>query len=144
NDHHRDRKPRPGTLAVEPAADGSANSAPEQTFLADWRQDLLDQAWESLREDNPAYHAVLLLRIENPDIQSPELAARAGEQLERTMTPENARKALQRAHTKFAALLLDRVADSLHNPTDADLEAELKTLDLLKYCRTALAARHPK
>ena len=45
---------------------------------------------------------------------------------------------LQRAHAKFAELLLDQVAASLDEPTADDLEAELKALDLLKYCRSAL------
>ena len=56
------------------------------------------------------------------------------------MTPENVRKTLQRAQAKFADQLLDRVAESLDDPA-ANLEAELRELDLLKYCRTALTRR---
>ena len=56
------------------------------------------------------------------------------------MTPENVRKSLQRAQAKFADLLLDQVAESLDDPA-ADLEAELRELDLLQYCRTALGRR---
>ena len=55
-------------------------------------------------------------------------------------TPGYVRKTLQRAQAKFADLLLDRVAESLDDPA-ADLEAELRELDLLKYCRTALGRR---
>jgi hypothetical protein len=57
------------------------------------------------------------------------------------MTAENVRKALQRAHAKFAELLVDRVAESLTDPTPAELEDELRALDLLKYCRPALERR---
>ena len=73
-------------------------------------------------------------------MQSPEMADRLTAQLGKPMTPENVRKTLQRAQAKFADLLLDRVAESLDDPS-ADLEAELKELDLLRYCRSALARR---
>jgi hypothetical protein len=57
------------------------------------------------------------------------------------VTAENVRKMLQRAHTKFAELLLDQVAESLDDPTPDDLEAELQALNLLRYCRSALEKR---
>jgi predicted ATP-grasp superfamily ATP-dependent carboligase len=90
------------------------------------------------------FHAALLLRIENPDMPSPEMAARLTEQLGRSMTPENVRKSLQRAHAKFAELLLEQVAQSLESPTDDELEEELRAIDLLRYCRTALDRRRGK
>ena len=51
------------------------------------------------------------------------------------------RKALQRAHADFADLLVSEVAHSLDEPTPADVEVELRELDLLRYCRSAIAAR---
>jgi hypothetical protein len=68
------------------------------------------------------------------------MAERLTAQLGKPMTPENVRKTLQRAQAKFADLLIDQVAESLDAPS-ADLEAELKELDLLKYCRSALERR---
>jgi len=50
-------------------------------------------------------------------------------------------EALQRAHTKFAELLLDQVAVSLTEPSATQLAEELRALDLLKYCRSALERR---
>jgi RNA polymerase sigma-70 factor (ECF subfamily) len=139
NDHHRTRAARPATLPAD--APQPVDTAAEDTFNDDWRHDLLEQTWAALAEQHPAYHAVLLLRVENPDIPSAEMAAKAGERLGKPMTPEYARKALQRGHAKFAELLLDQVAASLDGAGAAELEAELRDLDLLKYCRTALAAR---
>ncbi len=138
NDHHRARKAGPRPLE----ADAPAPALPsDDDFAAGWRQDLLDQTWAALAETNPAFHAVLLLRVGEPDLPSPEMAERLGGQLGKPMTAEYVRKSLQRAHAKFAELLLDRVADSLDDPTADDLEAELRALDLLKYCRSALDRR---
>jgi hypothetical protein len=48
---------------------------------------------------------------------------------------------LARSRVKFAELLLDEVATSLERPTHEELAAELRELDLLKYCRSALDRR---
>jgi len=144
NDHHRAQKAKPRPLAsgaAEPAAPAEVSLPSDADFVSGWRTELLNQTWAALAEVNAAYHAALLLRIENPDMQSAETAQRLTEKLGRPITPENARKALQRAHTKFAELLLDQVAASLSEPTDAQLSEELQALDLLKYCRSALERR---
>jgi RNA polymerase sigma-70 factor (ECF subfamily) len=138
-DHFRARQAAPAALAPD-APDPAADPTAEPDFAAGWRQDVLDQTWKALQDENPTVHATLLLRIEDPDLQSPEMAGRLSAQLGKPMTPENVRKTLQRAQAKFADLLLDRVADSLDDPA-ADLEAELRVLDLLKYCRSALGRR---
>src|SRR5262245_10190285 len=139
-DHHRARQAGPMQIA-EDAPEPTDTPVPyEPDFASGWRQDVLDQTWKALAGENPVFHAALLLRIENPDMQSPEMAERLTAQLGRPMSPENVRKSLQRAQVKFADLLLDQVAESLDNPA-ADLEAELRELDLLKYCRSALDRR---
>ena len=84
------------------------------------------------------------MRIENPDMPSSEMAERLTAQLGKPMSPENIRKSLQRAHAKFAELMLDQIADSLDEPTLEDLEAELEALDLLRYCRSTLDHRREK
>ena len=75
---------------------------------------------------------------------SGEMAERVSAQLGKPMTAENVRKSLQRAHAKFAELMLDQVADSLDDPTVEELEGELEALDLLRYCRSALDKRREK
>jgi RNA polymerase sigma-70 factor (ECF subfamily) len=141
-DHFRARQAGPMQMAAdapEPATPDTLGPD-EPDFARGWRQDVLDETWKALANENPAFHAALLLRIENPDMQSPEMAERLTAQLGKPMTPENVRKTLQRAQIKFAELLIDQVAESLDDPS-ADLEAELKELDLLKYCRSALERR---
>jgi RNA polymerase sigma factor (sigma-70 family) len=141
NDFHRKRRAGPLPLAVDAPDPAAPPALSDEDFLGGWRQALLDRTWEALEGANPAFRAVLQLRVENPELPSPEMAARLGERLGRPITPENVRKSLQRAHGKFAELLLEQVADSLDDPTPDDLEAELRALDLLKYCRSALGRR---
>ncbi|HTK77097.1 MAG TPA: sigma-70 family RNA polymerase sigma factor [Gemmataceae bacterium] len=144
NDHHRAQQAKPrqlGSGLAEPALRPEVSLPSDDDFVSGWRTELLNQTWAALAEVNPAYHAALLLRIENPDMQSAEMAGRLTEKLGRPITPENARKALQRSHAKFAELLLDQVAASLTDPSDVQLGEELRALDLLKYCRSALDRR---
>jgi RNA polymerase sigma-70 factor (ECF subfamily) len=141
NDHHRARQARPGPLAADAPGPAAPPEPSDEDFLAAWRQGLLDQTWAALREDNPNFHAVLRLRIENPEMTSAEMADRVGADLGRPMTAEYVRKALQRAHARFAELMVERVAESLTDPTAAELEDELRALDLLRYCRSALDRR---
>jgi hypothetical protein len=110
----------------------------DDVFAVEWRKDVIGQTWKALADANPTFHAVLLLRVSEPDLPSAEMADRLTRQIGKPMSAENVRKTLQRAHARFAELLLDQVADSLDDPTATDLESELKDLDLLKYCRSAL------
>jgi RNA polymerase sigma-70 factor (ECF subfamily) len=142
-DYHRARQAWPRPLAgdaPEPAALAAGQDS-ECDFLAQWREELLDRTWQALEQANADYRAVLLLRIENPDMPSPEMAERLAVQLGKPLTAAWVRKALQRAHAKFADLLLDEVAVSLENAAREGLEQELRELDLLKYCRSALDRR---
>ena len=141
NDYHRARQAGPRALEIDAAAPELPS---EDDFVGGWRQSILDQTWKALAEDNPTFHAVLALRIENPDLPSGEMANRLTAQLGKPMSAENVRKSLQRAHGKFAELLLDQVADSLDEPTVEDLAGELEALDLLRFCRSALDRHREK
>lgn len=111
----------------------------ERTFLAGWRADLLDRTWKALAAANPTYHTVLRLRVDNPEATSAWLAERLGEQLGKAVDAAWVRKTLQRAQRKYARLLVEEVKASLAAPTPEAVGQELLDLDLLKYCRSALA-----
>lgn len=142
NDHHRVRQAAPKALATDTPA--FLQEDPPEDFESRWRAELLEQTWKALAQANPTFHATLLLRIEDPDLPSPEMAERLTQHLGRPMTAENVRKTIQRAHAKFADLLLDLVTESLEEPTAEELEEELKSLDLLRYCRSAFERRQAK
>jgi RNA polymerase sigma-70 factor (ECF subfamily) len=138
NDHHRRRKAGPAPLEIDAAAPACPS---DDDFNAGWRQAVLDQTWKALEAANSTYHAALQLRVESPDMQSPEMAERLTAQLGRPVSADNVRKVIQRAHARFAELLIDQVADSLDDPTPAELEEELRLLDLLRFCRATLDRR---
>jgi RNA polymerase sigma-70 factor (ECF subfamily) len=113
NDFHRRRQADPRPLPADVHAAPPPDLPSGTDFLAGWREELLDLTWKSLLQANPTYHAALLLRIESPDMPSPQMAEQLSAKLGKPMTAENVRKTLQRAHERFADLLIDQVADSL-------------------------------
>ena len=117
------------------------SAEPEADFLQSWRAELLDRTWKALATAQPMYHAVLLFRVENPDVPSPRMAEELGARLGTSLRPDQVRKALQRSHAKFAELLIDEVAITLGEPTREELAEELREVDLLKYCRSTLERR---
>jgi RNA polymerase sigma-70 factor (ECF subfamily) len=145
-DHRRwaARRERPlmdaPTEMVEPVCDQE-----DELFIEHWRQELLDRSWASLaaaqQPDGAPYYCALRLLVENPNQSSEELAARLSAQLDRTINHGNVRVVIHRARQMFAEHLVTEVADSLEDPTDDQIEQELIDLNLLEYCRTALARR---
>ncbi len=142
DDYHRARRARPRPLPHD-VPDTPAPTGPEleAEFLPSWRAELLDRTWKALAAAQPTYHAVLLFRVENPDVPSPRMAEELAARLGTPMRPDQVRKALQRAHAKFAELLVEEVAASLGDPSPEELAEEVRELDLLKYCRSAVERR---
>ncbi|MGC1274533.1 MAG: sigma-70 family RNA polymerase sigma factor [Planctomycetaceae bacterium] len=148
---HRRRKGREGrhqALGIDPEArndvdDPLADS--DEVFLSSWRDELLARTWRALdeheRSSGSPYHTALRLRVDGPEMRSPELAAKLSERLNKPMTAENARVVVHRARDRFAELLLNAVAESLDDPSPDTIEEELIDLRLLDYCRDVLNRR---
>ena len=101
------------------------------------------RAWVALlglevRTGQP-YHTVLRLRVEHPELRSPELAERLSALLDRPISAGGLRQALQRSRDRYVGFLIEEVAGSLDSPTADQLEQELGDLDLLDQCRPALS-----
>src|SRR5437868_1827150 len=64
-DHHRSRQAGPRSLPPDAAA--PETSEDEDAFVAGWRAELLDRTWDALAAAHPTEHAVLLLRVNDPD-----------------------------------------------------------------------------
>jgi RNA polymerase sigma-70 factor (ECF subfamily) len=141
NDHHRQQHDRPQALGMEPAAPAPPTLDSQVEFVSTWREELLESTWKALAENNEGYHAALQYRVNNPDAVSTQMAEHLSALLGKPVTPPSARKMLERAHAKFADLLLDEVTYSLDSPSSEELQKELAELDLLKYCRSALERR---
>jgi RNA polymerase sigma-70 factor (ECF subfamily) len=145
-DYQRSQQQRPRLLspdAPEPAAPSADRLDSETDFLAGWRQELLERTWDALARHNPAYHAVLRFRVQNPETTSAEVAERLSAQLGKRLTGDWVRKTQQRAQAKYADLLLAEVGQSLDTTDPEALRQELQELDLLRYCRSALARHRP-
>jgi len=144
-DHQRGRKSRPRAMGEgfpEPAVLDSGLEEFERRFLESWRKDLMGRAWDLLRElegrTGQPYHTVLRLRVEYPELHSPELAERLSAQLGRPITAGGLRQALQRSRDRFVEFLVGEVAGSLDSPSTDQVEQELSDLGLLEQCRPAL------
>ena len=143
NDYHRSRKQDPmqfrATLPEPAAGPESLNDA--HTLESCLQEELMARAWTALEAKNSTYHAVLLMRVETPDMSAREI----GELLDRSvggpMATATVRKTLERARTRFSDLLLDEVLTVVESDSVEAIQAELDELGLLPYCRSALDRR---
>lgn len=129
---------------AEPIAD-SEIADDDELFHKSWRDELLERAWERLRNVEAAtgkpYFTALRYRVDHPDLRSPELAQGLSEQLGKAINAGAVRVMIHRARDEFADLLLDEVIESLESGTLDEAEEELIDLNLLEYCRPALERR---
>jgi RNA polymerase sigma-70 factor (ECF subfamily) len=142
-DHHRRQRLRPQPLGeAEPPAQEPSGAGEDGEFLKIWREELIDRSLRALeaveRQTGQPLATVLRLRMDHPELRSPEMAERLAGQLGRPVTPGNARKWLHRAREQLKGLLVEEVRRSLAGPTEEELEQELVELGLLEQCRTAL------
>jgi RNA polymerase sigma factor (sigma-70 family) len=141
-DHHRRRRPTQLSSDVPEPFEHPPEMPSDQEFLARWREELLNRAWEGLlaleQQTGQPFFTALRLKADRPDLRSAGLAAELAGRLRKGYTEAAARKLLQRARAHFADLLLEEVARSLDPPEPAAVEQELIELDLLAYCRDAL------
>ena len=78
DDYQAAQRARPRPLPPDvPARPTPSVAEREAEFLESWCAELLNRTWTALAEAQPMYHAVLLFRVENPDVPSPRMAARA-------------------------------------------------------------------
>lgn len=143
SEYHRKQKRKPAPLssdAPDPAVEDSGCDD-DRAFIASWREELLERTWQALAEANLAFHTVLLHRIDHPDASSAQMAEQLTALLGKAVNAAWVRKTLQRAHDKFADLLVEEVARSLQTAESEPLREELEELELLKYCGAALERR---
>lgn len=139
--YRRGRAGWPRALSVPEAVPAPPDGGLDADFLDGWRTELIDRALAALAATHPTQHAALRARLEDPAATSAELAGRLATRLGKPVRADQVRKALQRAHDGFAGLLLEEVARSLGTESGVDLEQELRELDLLKFCQSALERR---
>jgi len=142
-DHYREqaRGLRPVALEHDPAGHDE-QAAADQAFRESWRQELLARAWRALEQEaGQPFYAVLRLRADQPELTGGQMAEMLTARLGRDISPANLRQLLHRARERFAELLLDDIRQSLEDAPTERVAEELAELNLLKYCKDALAKR---
>jgi RNA polymerase sigma-70 factor (ECF subfamily) len=144
-DYHRRLRRQLPQLPVdagEPPSPDEGPSESERAFVESWREELLDRAWKALarwqEESGQPYYTVLRFRAEHLDLRSAQMAEQLARPLGKAVSAAWVRQNLHRARDKFADLLIEEVAQTLNQPTGAEVEQELIDLGLLEYCQPAL------
>ncbi len=118
-------------------------SAADEVWIAEWRNCLVQRAWEALEQyerqapDSLAFTS-LRLATEHSDEDSSALAARAADRSGRPVRPDAFRKQLSRARRRFAQFIVDAIRQSLAEPSSDDVLEELADLGLMTYVRDFL------
>jgi len=127
--------------ATAPNEAGSDDAA----FRNEWRDQILARTWERLaatdRETGSHGGAVLRFKSQHPEMDSQRVAEELSKQLGRPMNAAGVRQTIHRAREKFAALMLEEIANSIATPTQDALAEEAAELGLLPYCEEALRRR---
>lgn len=141
------RRKRPATTSDSEVLDlltaQGPSLIPDQEWIAQWRECLLDRAWKNLEEHQRLlpgnlYYTVLQLLVQNPGRDSTALAAEASQLVRRPIEAEAFRKQVSRARRKLAKFLVSEIAQTLDKPTPAQVEEELIDLGLIEYVRDFL------
>jgi RNA polymerase sigma-70 factor (ECF subfamily) len=148
-DYYRSRgrkKEQPLPLDVSiPDVIAQESGDPDTDFPPIWRQELLNQAWKGLEEQEKKsghlYYTALRYQSDHADQRAPQIAEALSKRCRKSFTPEAIRQVLHRAREKFAQLLLEEVERSMETPGVDELEQELIDLQLLVYCKKALEKR---
>ena len=146
-DYRKKQRDLPGPLPadVDALAAGPQEMESDRLFVESWCDELLARTWAALAEVEATtghpYYAALRFRADHPDVRSPQMAELLGLQLGKPITAVAIRQVLHRAREKFADLLLEEVAHSLEDSSNAQMEHELIDLGLYEYCRPALERR---
>jgi RNA polymerase sigma-70 factor (ECF subfamily) len=135
-------------LVEDSHAEPEFSEEEDELFLACWRQEIVNQAWRRLQEEEARarepYVAVLQMVEKEPEIRSAKLADQLSKQLGRPVNAGGARKMLERGRQLFGKVLVAEVALSLQDQAGERvspdrLEQELIELGLLLTpCKKAL------
>ena len=102
-----------------------------------WTECLLQRAWVALEardfDKGRNDHIILRYATDNPKQPSEVAAREISTSLEITLKPDAYRKQLSRARQRFADLLVAEVRETLEDPTEASLRAEVTELGLLPF-----------
>lgn len=119
----------------------------DQQWRDQWKEAVLRATWGRLKQyerqrPDAWFYSILRLHLAHPGSSAAQLSKEpaAG----RALTPAVINKQLPQAWQMFADLLVIEVKETLVEPTQEQLDAELKALNLSDDLRTLLVSRRPK
>ncbi|MBV9123781.1 MAG: hypothetical protein JO112_10525 [Planctomycetes bacterium] len=142
--HFRRARPLHGISAdLDQLIAPQVESAAEAAWIAEWRQCLLQRAWDALEQHQrqaPAGQAFTVLRLAAafPNEDSTALAARVAAHTGQPLRPDAFRKQLSRARRHFAEFLVEAIRQTLQVPGPQEILQELSDLGILSYVRDFL------
>lgn len=136
--HLRRQQRRPLLLDALPDVAPDPDAAAGEEWLREWRTCVLDRAWSALERHQRASpgnlcHTVLRVSVDHPDEDSRRLAERVSILAGRPLQAEAFRKQVSRARRLLAQLVVNEVAQTLHEPTSDDILEELAEIGLHDY-----------
>jgi RNA polymerase sigma-70 factor (ECF subfamily) len=140
-DHFRRRNRHKETqISVVTDATTIALPTPAENFDDLWRQEVLNLAWDALKNLKHGEHSPLFVvlnhRAEFPGQSSAEMADASSVLLKRDQVTEVwVRQTLHRARQRFSELLRSEVRRTLGSVDSELVDDELAELGLLKYCK---------
>ena len=118
NDFYRAKGRGEKPLDFDPGHQAPFDTDEVQGFISAWREEVLNQTWQTLREQNPVFEAVLRTRIENPDFSVRQVADHLVQLGSKQISPANVRKTLERARSNSPTCSSTKSADPCRtNPT---------------------------
>jgi len=130
-----------------PAIDFASWKADSPDWIAHWRGELLVRVWRELERDEhhepsrPLY-SILKTATEHPRENAEMLAVRINTQSDSAVDPATIQTLIVPARKRFAELVLQEVAHTLEDRTEAALMAELHAIGLADPVEKWLIANH--
>lgn len=140
-DHYR---ARPQSLTASSANDGqwlieleSREASIESVWQTAWTQCLVDRTFQTLEHEDyqngTQRRRVLAFAMENESLDSQAAAKAYGVACGVDLTAATYRQRLSRARKRFAELLIREILETLENPSDDELQQEIRQLGLDRY-----------
>ncbi len=142
---HRKRPPKHADFDLLHLLPDNTQPIPDQEWLSQWRQCLLNRVWKRLKKHeqkspNNLCYTVLRLCALHPGEDSKTRAARLTQSSSHPLRAEAFRKQVSRARRLLAELLVEEIVKTLDNPLPERVEEELVDLGLMVYVRDFLPA----
>ena len=72
SDYHRSRR-RTQQLPIDVPLEAATGTGENDEFESAWRDELMQQSWKAMKQQNQSYYTLLRMRLDAPDLTSGQL-----------------------------------------------------------------------